>query len=116
MLEVIDKIELLLTYCVVCYFNIIVIVVMLCNLWHTYFYMSQQYKGWIFALIPFAHCFLEEKYLFDSKITLVLYVLLSLLNLYSPMLITLILWLVVSIIRLRQVAIAQSVMFQKVKR
>lgn len=116
MLEVIDKIELLLTYCVVCYFNIIVILVMLCNLWHTYFYMSQQYKGWALALIPFAHCFLEERYLFDSKITLVLYVLLSLINLYSPTLITLILWLVVSIIRLRQVAIAQSVMFQKVKR
>lgn len=113
MLEVIDKIELLLTYCVVYYFNIIVIVVMLCNLWHTYFYMSQQYKGWVLALIPFAHCFLEEKYLFNSKITLVLYVLLSLFNLYSPTLITLILWLVVGIIRLRQIVIAQSVMFQK---
>ena len=113
MLEVIDKIELLLTYCVVYYFNIIAIVVMLCNLWHTYFYMSQQYEGWVLALIPFAHCFLEEKYLFNSKITLVLYVLLSLFNLYSPTLITLILWLVVSIIRLRQIVIAQSVMFQK---
>ena len=113
MLEVIDKIELLLTYCAVYYFNIIVIVVMLCNLWHTYFYMSQQYKGWVLALIPFAHCFLEEKYLFNSKITLVLYVLLSLFNLYSPTLLTLILWLVVSIIRLRQIVIAQSVMFQK---
>lgn len=113
MLEVIDKIDLLLTYSVVYYFNIIVIVVMLCNLWHTYFYMSQQYKGWVLALIPFAHCFLEEKYLFNSKITLVLYVLLSLFNLYSPTLLTLILWLVVSIIRLRQIVIAQSVMFQK---
>ena len=113
MLEVIDKIDLLLTYCVVYYFNIIVIVVMLCNLWHTYFYMSQQYKGWVLALIPFAHCFLEEKYLFNSKITLVLYVLLSLFNLYAPTLLTLILWLVVSIIRLRQIVIAQSVMFQK---
>ena len=113
MLEVIDKIELLLTYFVVYYFNIIVIVVMLCNLWHTYFYMSQQYKGWVLALIPFAHCFLEEKYLFNSKITLVLYMLLSLFNLYSPTLLTLILWLVVGIIRLRQIVIAQSVMFQK---
>lgn len=113
MLEVIDKIDLLLTYCVVYYFNIIVIVVMLCNLWHTYFYMSQQYKGWVLALIPFAHCFLEEKYLFNSKITLVLYVLLSLFNLYSPTLLTLILWLVVGIIRLRHIVIAQSVMFQK---
>ena len=113
MLEVIDKIDLLLTYCVVYYFNVIVIVVMLCNLWHTYFYMSQQYKGWVLALIPFAHCFLEEKYLFNSKITFVLYVLLSLFNLYSPTLLTLILWLVVSIIRLRQIVIAQSVMFQK---
>lgn len=113
MLEVIDKIELLLTYCVVYYFNIIVIVVMLCNLWHTYFYMSQQYKGWVLALIPFVHCFLEEIYLFNSKITLVLYVLLSLFNLYSPTLITLLLWLVVGIIRLRQIVIAQSVMFQK---
>lgn len=113
MLEVIDKIELLLTYCVVYYFNIIVIVVMLCNLWHTYFYMSQQYKGWVLSLIPFAHCFLEEKYLFNSKITLVLYVLLSLFNLYSPTIITLILWLVVSIIRLRQIIMAQSIMFQK---
>lgn len=113
MLEVIDKIDLLLTYCIVYYFNIIVIVVMLCNLWHTYFYMSQQYKGWVLALIPFAHCFLEEKYLFNSKITLVLYVLLSLFNLYSPTLLTLILWLVVGIIRLRQIVIAQSVMFQK---
>ena len=113
MLEVIDKIDLLLTYCVVYYFNVIVIVVMLCNLWHTYFYMSQQYKGWVLALIPFAHCFLEEKYLFNSKITFVLYVLLSLFNLYSPTLLTLILWLVVSIIRLKQIVIAQSVMFQK---
>lgn len=113
MLEVIDKIDLLLTYCVVYYFNLIVIVVMLCNLWHTYFYMSQQYKGWVLALIPFAHCFLEEKYLFNSRITLVLYVLLSLFNLYSPTLLTLILWLVVGIIRLRQIVIAQSVMFQK---
>ena len=113
MLEVIDKIDLLLTYCVVYYFNIIVIVVVLCNLWHTYFYMSQQYKGWVLALIPFAHCFLEEKYLFNSKTTLVLYVLLSLFNLYSPTIITLILWLVVSVIRLKQIIMAQSVMFQK---
>lgn len=111
MLNVISFINTFLIYFVVFYFNAICIVVTLCNLWHAYFYMSQQYKGWVFAILPFGHCFLEEKYIFSSKWTLVLYIVLSIWNLFIPNIVTVALWLGISIMRLRQVIMAESVVF-----